>query len=235
MSLNFGAVSSHVNFSIGNAANLSNGAFTMLALWKPAGTSGLIAGFNGATQRRAYLMDFSPSPGHVFGDGDFSSGDATSITAGDFWWLGISKAAGAATYRCHARDFTTSGAWQHGVSTGAGTHTDPGVSNAIQVGSNSETAAAQGDVAVSGIWTSQLSDAAIEAACTSKLADLMAATPAWAARYMQSAPTNIQDLTGGGGNETGRTGTITATADPVGYDFTLGGVAKGSLFMPFFK
>ena len=39
---------------------------------------------------------------------------------------------------------------------------------------------------------------------------------------MNSAPTSIQDLTAGGGNETSRPGTVTNTADPSGFSFDLG-------------
>jgi hypothetical protein len=231
MSLNFGAIGSHVDFSIGAAANLGNGAFSLLTLWKSAGNSGLLAGVNSGTERQGFLLDTQ----HLFGTGDFSSGFGT-VTAGDFWWLGFSKPAGAAHYRGHTKDFTAGGAWSHGEAVGAANHGDPGVSNSIQVGAIPSTASSQGDVAVSAIWTSNLSDLAFEAAATSALADLMAASPQWAVRFMQSAPTAIQDLTGGGGNESGRTGTITASADPAGYDFTLpSGLAKGSLFMPFFR
>lgn len=230
MSLNFGAISSQVVFSVGNAANLGNGAFTLLTLWKPAGNTSLLNGANSGTEREGFLLDSQ----HLFGPADFSSGFGT-VPAGDFWWLGFSKPAGAAHYRGHTRDFTTSGAWSHGEAVGAVNHSDPGTSNQLLVGASPATASSQGDVAVSAIWTSVLSDVAIEAAATAALADLMAASPQWAARFMQSAPTSIQDLTGGGGNETSRTGTITATADPAGYNFSLSsGHAKGAEFFAFF-
>src|SRR5262245_16266721 len=230
MSLNFGAISQHIDFSIGNAANLGNGAFTLLVLWKDAGNTGLLAGHNSGTERQGYLLDTN----HIFGTGDFSSGFGTA-TAGDWMWLGLSKPAGNNHYRGHMRDYSTAGAWSHGEAVGAANHGDPGTSNAIQVGAIPSTASSQGDVAVCGIWTSVLTDVAIEGACTSALSDFMAASPVWAVRMMNSAPSSLQDLTGGGGNETSRTGTITNTADPPSYNFTLSsGHAKGAEFLSFF-
>src|SRR5262245_23279372 len=219
MSLNFGAASSHVDFSIGNAAQLGNGAFTLLALWKMPATinTGLVGGVAAGNDQQSFGMDTA----HIFGTGDFSSGFGTAV-AGDWFWVGLSKPAGSAHYRGHIRDYSTAGAWSHGEAVGAANHTDPGTSTSIQVGSNPTFSASAGDVAVAGIFTSVLSDGAIELACTSTLCDFLAANPHWAARFMQAAPSSIQDLTGGGGNETSRTGTITTTADPPNFDFCLG-------------
>lgn len=216
MSLHFGGgTGDHVDFAVGGAANLGNGAFTIVTLWKFAGNTGLLAGLNGVTERQGVLL----SPG-LFGTGDFSSGFGSPVS-GDWFWFALSKPAGSAHYRGHLKDFTTSGAWSHGEAAGAANHSDPGVSDSIRVAAIPSTAASQGDVAVSAVFTAALSDAAIEAACTAALADLVAASPAWAVRFQQSAPTSIQDLIGSG-HETGRTGTITASADPPGFDFSLG-------------
>lgn len=223
MSLNFGAASSFIQFSIGSAANAGNGAVTMIALWKPTfvsgSNSGLLAGQSSGTERRSFLIDTSA----LFGDGDFTSGVAISGTAGDWLWLAMSKAAGAAHYRMHWRNFTTGGAWTHAEAAGAANHTDPGASNEIRVGANATVSSSAGDVAVSAIKLTNMADLAIEAACTAALADLMAASPDWAVRFMNSAPSSIQDLTAGGGNETSRSGTITNSADPAGFSFDLAG------------
>lgn len=222
MSLNFGAANSHVDFGIGNAANLGSGAFTLLVLWKPAGNTGLLTGYSGTTERQGYLLD----TGHVFGTGDFSSGFG-SITNGDWYWIGLSKPAGAAHYRGHLRDYTTSGAWSHGEAVGAGNHSDPGTSDSLRVGADTDTTSALGDVAVAAVFTSELADATIEAACTAALSDLIAASPDWAAKFVQASPNNIADLIGSG-NETGRTGTITASADPPGFDFSVSATVTGT-------
>jgi hypothetical protein len=219
MSLNFGAANSHVNFSIGNAANVSNGAFTMMTLWLMPSTSlnsGFIAALLSGTDQRSYGVDTA----HLFGNNDFSSGFGT-LTGAHWYWTAITKPAGAAHYRCHFKDYTAGGAWSHGEAVGAANQTDPGTSNSLQVGAGSAFAASTGDVAVAALWTSELADLTIEALATSALKDLMAGNPQWATRFMQSAPTSIQDLTGGGGNETSRTGTITTTADPPAFDFSL--------------
>jgi len=221
VSLNFGAANSYVQFSVGNAANVSNGAVTMIALWKPGfpggANTGLVGGQSSGAQRRSFLIDTAA----LFGDGDFTSGVAISGSAGDWLWLAMSKAAGSAHYRMHWKNFTTGGAWTHTEASGAANHSDPGVSNELRIGANAETSAATGDVAVGAIKLANMADLAIEAACTAALADLMAASPDWAVRFMNSAPSSIQDLTSGGGNETSRSGTVTNAADPSGFDFSL--------------
>jgi hypothetical protein len=233
MSVNL-ANPSHIDFSVGNAANVPNGAFSFLSLWRPTSnfTSLLTfwTGGVGGTIRRAYLLD----TGHVFGDGDFSSGFGTVSPVSDWWWIGFSKPAGAAHYRGHLKNYSAGGAWSHGEAVGAGNHSDPGTANAISVGTG-VTAIANGDVAVTAAWTSELADVAgFEAAATAALVDLMTASPAWAVSY-QSGYTGapLQDLTGGGGNESARTGTITDVADPPGYNFALTSPGLGR-FLPFF-
>lgn len=220
MSLNFGAASSSVQFGIGGAANVSNGALTLITLWKPnwGGTTntGLISFQSGTTERRTFLID----SGALFGDGDFTSGVAFTGSAGDWLWLAMTKPAGAAHYRMHWKNFTAGGAWTHAEAAGAANHSDPGTSDNIWIGANSNFSASLGDVAVSAAKTAELADAAIEAACTAALRDLIAASPSWAVRFMNSAPTSIQDLIGSG-HETGRSGTVTNSADPAGFDFSL--------------
>lgn len=233
MSLHFGAASSSVIFSIGNAANAPNGAVTFLALWKPTFVSGSNTGlvsaqFGSAGLHRSFLLD----SGAEFGDGDFTAGVAFSGTAGDWLWLAMSKAAGSAHFRMHWKNFTTGGGWTHNEAATAGNHTDPGVANQINVGANAEVTTSSGDVAVAAIKLANMADLAIETACTAALSDMMAASPAWAVRFMNSAPSSIQDLVGSG-HETSRPGTITNTADPAGYNFTLGGapVQAGAMAM----
>lgn len=220
MSLNFGASSSFVQFGIGGAANVSNGACTLITLWKPTfgASTGLLTGLLTGVEKRELLID----TGNLFGDSDFSSGVPISGTAGDWLWLAMSKAAGSVHFRFHWKNFTTGGAWTHGEAVGAGNHADPGVSNQINVGATPAGSPSTGDVAVSAIKLANLADLAIEAACTSLLSDLIAAGPAWAARFMNSAPSSIQDLIGSG-HETSRSGTITNSADPPGFNFNLGG------------
>jgi hypothetical protein len=224
MSLHFGAASSFIQFGIGGAANAGNGAVTMIALWAPnfglGVNSGVVSALSSTTERRSFLMDTSA----LFGDGDFTSGVAISGTLGDFLWIAMSKAAGATTYRMHWKNLTTGGAWTHAVAAGAANHSDPGTSDNLKVGANPSTSASTGDVAVSAIKLANMADLAIEAACTSALSDLIAAAPDWAVRMMNSAPTSLQDLIGSG-HETTRSGTITNTADPSGFNFTLGAAA----------
>ena len=231
MALNFGATSSHVDFSIGGAANVTNGAFTMLTLWRPTNNfCSFVNAYNTSTLRRGFFTDTN----HLFADSDFSSGFSTLSPNTDWWWLGMSKPSGANHIRWHVRDYSTAGSWSHGESTGSSNYSDPGTSNKIQIGAGTSNNS-NGDVAVAAVFTSALADLTIEGACTSALSDLIAAGPAWAVRFQNSAPTSIQDLIGSG-NETGRTGTITNVSDPSGFNFTTGGSSfpLATAFMSFF-
>ena len=219
MSLNF-TNPSDIAFSIGAVAGVGTSPFTMLALWRPANNfTSFITALGSGTTRRAMLLDTA----HLFGNNDFSSGFQTLAPVTDWWWLGLSLDAAGDHYQGHVQDYSSGGAWAHGEAAGAGAQAFTAVSDTIQLGTG-VTPVANGDLAVAAIWTSFLTPAQIEAAATAHLSDLMAAHPGWAvAAPLANGLAALQDLTGNGGNETGRTAGITAVADPPSYNFTVGG------------
>lgn len=122
---------------------------------------------------RGLLQDTS----HLFGSGDFSSGDATTTSVAN-WWLGAqTKPAGNQVYRHHAWLYDPSGvgAMQHGVSTGSGNHPDGSAIDELRIGWS--TNRGNGDIAVVGIWNTNLSDVQLETLRSPNLSAWAALSP----------------------------------------------------------
>lgn len=226
----------HIATSVGNAAGLYTGAFTVMCLAKMTSSSrGFFSGWTGGvggTSRGGMLLVIAK----IFGESDFSSGYGPGNFDDNVWrWYGYSKAAGSAHYVMHYADLATL-TWSHGESSGAGNHSDTGSSDAFSLGMNVNYALGfnSGDQAAEAVWTSHLSSSAIEAACTLAAADLAAGNPAAGWLFPEATSGSpIVDFTGGGADETSRA-FIATSADPSGYDFTLSSPAVSQRFLPFF-
>jgi hypothetical protein len=128
----------------------------------------------------------------------------------------------------------STGIWSHGAGgTAIADWTSPGASGTVRFNNASSSDWFNGKVAVRAAWSNLLpyaadtgGDAAIEAA---GLEDTLQAwvdvAPSALCPFNQDAVTTpVEDITGGGGDETSRTGTAVVTGDdPPGFDFTLGG------------
>jgi len=169
----------------------------------------------------ALVRDLFEASLHLFGDADFSSGDATTLAQGNWYVAAQSKAAGANTYRHHLWLYDPSGAgvMAHGVSTGSGTHGDGAALDTIRVGNGSVNS--NGLVAVVGIWTSVLTDGQLD---TLKSANLTA----WSALAPQELITfeNWNGTTGwstriGTSTFSAESGNVTVGANPPSFSFNL--------------
>jgi hypothetical protein len=226
----------HLEVSAGNGAGLYSGAFSVVLLQKTnSDTQGLFGGWSGgvgSTFRGGMLLVIAK----LFGMSDFSSG----FGPGDyndsvFRWLGYSKVAGSAHYRMHVADLATL-TWSHGESTGAGNHGDTGTCDTFTIGMDNNYVMGNNTshIAAGAAWTSAMSDAAFEAACTKFASDLAASGPAMGWLFPEATSGSaIQDFTGGGANETSRS-FISTSPDPVDFDFSLGGRFLGGDAAPFF-
>ena len=155
----------------------------------------------------------------VFGNWDFGIGATARAgpagATGSWRVIVFSKASGTASVEW--TQIILGGATTSGTATG-GTLTDgsttPGGTGKIRVGrfQASATEYIAGDIAATAVWSSALNQAAREALSTWDA--WLAASPAWAVEYTESS--SRSDASGGGGNETARTGT-TLVADPSGF------------------
>lgn len=218
MSANFNnAADAWLTGTAGAAGPVGTGAYTIAFLYRPAASNdGLTYLTAAGVEVRAVLQDTF----HLFGSGDFSSGDATTTTA--TWWVGAqTKPAGAAPYRHHAwlYDSTGAGVMAHGVSSGSANHGDGAAIDALRIGWYLHRG--NGDIAVMAYWTSELSDAQLN---TLRSGSLLA----WAALAPQELITfeNWNGATGwstrlGSSALSSITGTVGVGANPPGFDFNL--------------
>jgi hypothetical protein len=179
------------------------------------------------------LTQFAYSSGNLSAlwvNGDTSNGPAAVATTA--WGLVVvRKATGGAIPRFSVYNFTA-GTWSHAAgSLSLPNWTAPGASGTVRFRWESFDQFA-GRVAVRAAWNSlpwsadTTGDAALEAAgLHTSLQKWVDATPSALWAFNQDAVTTaVTDLTGGGANQTARTGTTVVTGDdPPGFSFTLGG------------
>ena len=223
---------SHVDFGVGSAglSTALAGNFTIAVLAKTASSNwGLFGAYNstdGTSPIRQFFLS-NNSGGRLFGDGDFSNGfpdsgtDADGINDSVWRWHVMTKAAGTTTYRMHYADLATL-TWVHGVSTGAGNHTDNATAaqmfstwNIYPQGFDA------GDIAAIAVWNSNFSDGNIVTSCTKSaknLDDVSAPKGSWLCK--PNGNRTITDWTGGGANESARNFAV-VSPDPPGWSSLL--------------
>lgn len=204
-----------VNFSPGNAP-ANQGNMTAMVLLK---TSDLYGWFLAGNKAGSSVWAMGRDTGKWFTWNDFGAG-VTFDPAGHWCWVGFTRGSGNA--RWHFKDYTAGGAWQH-VDSGFNPGNGTGPIDAIQVsGYGGGGVHILGSVAVAFTANSALSDAAIQAACTSNAADALAAAN-WMTLWNQtSTATAITDVTGGGGNQSSITGTSIDADEPPSFNWSLG-------------
>lgn len=209
-----------ITFSVG-AAPPDQGPITVAILAKSASVVGytgwLISGRKSGAGIWGLLTSNSAGP-KLFAENDFGNGVSGLSTS---WrWYVMTKASGSVAPRIHVWDL--SGAWSH-TDNSAAVADGTGPIDALILGSNG-TNGFRGSIAVAAAWSSQLNDAAVEAAMTLAATDTLAAAPDWMVRLNQaSTATAVTDDTAGGGDQTAISGTSVDADDPPGYDYALSG------------
>src|SRR6185295_15550533 len=193
------------------------GAYTIATLYRSA------AGNNGLTSLRAAgveVRSLVQDVFHLFGTGDFSTGDAATTSA--TWWVGAqTKSAGLAPYRHHAwlYDPSGAGAMTHAVSTGSANHGDGAAIDELRIGWASNRG--NGDIAVMAYWDTALPDVSLDLLRSGSLLAWASLAPdelitfenwngatGWSTRLGTSALASI-------------TGTVGIGANPPSFDFNL--------------
>lgn len=217
-----------ITTSAGTTGGVGSGAYTLAALTQPASSIGATLG---AVTSGSITREMTTDGGKFFGTADFSAGFGTA-TIGAYQYIAQSKAAGSNVYRWHSLPYgnnpnTTTHA------NGTGSHGDGTATTSWQLGNGFNRNL--GDLAVLACWTRVLSDAEVEAMFVAALAAWAANTPAalWPLALAE-AGNAVVDVTGNGANQTSVTGTITGSADPVGFNYSLSTHSKGAEFLSFF-
>jgi len=236
----------HVDFGVGSGglADLFKSDYTIAVLEKGVSSNrSMVGGYSdtGAATMLGGLYVSNNSGGRLFGFGDFSSGypdpsliPSSPLIDGTWRWSTQSKATGSAHYKFGYGDISTL-TWSQGEAGSPGNHGD-NATTAVMFstwavyanGNNSQ------DIAAIVAWPTQLSEADIRASCTQALADIFVVSdPIWIISFEEAnAGSAVVDLTGNGGDETARQFIITS-ADPPGFDFSLGSSYDTTQFFAF--
>lgn len=216
-----GTAANYIRCSVGGCAAAGSGAYTLISLVKLvqfAGNTGAIALRRAGTYARYTLI----TSDKAFGPGDFSSGFGP-VAEGAWIWIVQRKAAGAAHYEFAYATYPVANPVTDitfGEAPDAANHGDPGAGDEIWLGETDVHG--RGDHALHALFTSRLTDAAIQSALTAALTDIMALNPAGCWPLNQATTlVPVSDVTNNGADEIATVGTVGVSTDPPGYDFNI--------------
>lgn len=228
------AASECIEFAAGDLASNDGGPSTIVILWRPTSVhSGWL--FQAADNTNTQTFALNPfSDGNLWHTIGGTFHQTMPYTASDGWRLDLwTKPSGAGQVRGHTL-LLSGGGWAH-ADYGATPDVSTVVTKAVVGKSYSAGDFLNADVAAMAVVGADWSDAAIEAGnLTTGLSaweTLVASSPAVMWGFNQTAVTDpVLDLTGGGADQTGRSGT-TVASDPPGFSYILGstGVLAGTL------
>jgi hypothetical protein len=219
-----GAFSEYVELGPGSVSNVDGGPSTIVVLWRPT------------TVHEGWLIDAeNGAGGHAYSINPYSDGaiwhtmvgfrTTMTYTAGDGWRLDLwTKASGTAPVRGHAL-LLSGGGWTHTDYVNSADSTNIPTTH-FRVGRHfTSSGALNGDVAAIAVVGANWSDATIAAASlTTGLAQWMTtigADPAVVWAFNQANVSDpVLDVTGGGGDQLGISGTSVGI-DPPGFSYLL--------------
>lgn len=154
-SLLFDGVDDVRTYSPGNVAG--SGALTVVCVVKPDATSHyqFIQSFNLSSRSGCSLVDTEE---FRVNDNVTEPSGGPTITTGEWWLLGMTRAAGSTTPRYHTYRYSTT-TWAH--SNWAGTMANFPATTSIRFGFSAGEQF-QGSLLIAGIWDSELSDGTME-------------------------------------------------------------------------
>jgi hypothetical protein len=208
---NFNGTTDYLTGTVGALSGMDAGPITIAAIIRldanTPGSSIIYAGGGDVTGVDLGIYD------GLFYLGSQEPSLATASTADGWHLVAANKAAGTATPRWH-KYVISSDTWTH---TNAGSTMGDGVAVAggdtLQIGRwGTASTRFVGDIAIVGVWDRVLTDAEIELLPFSLQAWYASAPKACLLLDQATAATSVVDLTGGGANITGGTGTTVATS-----------------------
>lgn len=228
MSLHSDSFTQHVSISAPSAVDLPNTDFTIACLVRipPPPYSFIWAAYQ--------PNDFSRLNMYFDGDFwyDFDHFDANLSTTERWMWIVVTKSSATEAPRVHAADYSETGSltWIHGdFDTTEGTYLDI---DRFCLGDEFGNGF-KGDIAVLTAFYANYSDSTVAASFLRSSADILAQAPVffchWPSSMTLSDP--FVDLAGGGEEIDGsRLGTWSLSADPPGFNFSLGRSGKPKVY-----
>jgi hypothetical protein len=207
--------------SIGALSGFTGSNCTYLFCWRPMDVKpmGIIGGVNVSDGIRWNVNPYTDGKIYCAAADNFQSSNPDLYSSSDGWRLdGFTVSSGATNVRWHSLNKTTPTGW---------THADKG---AISVASTdavklwiakfNNTQAMRGRFAALAVWSSPLSDGAIES-CENDFYVWMKLSPAAAWLFNQeSTSLPILDLTGGGANQVSVVGSSVSTDEPPHFNYS---------------
>ena len=222
MSANFTVANSpcFLDGTAGNAGAVGSGGYTIAILFRPAaGNNGasMVQGRASGSAVRTLLEDSL----HLFGENDFSSGDAVTLVQGNWYVAAQTKAPGSNTYRHHLWQYNSSGAGTmiHAVSSGSANHGDGATLDTIRIGGGPTVSNCE--VAVVGLWDTNLADGSLDLLKSSQLLAWANLSPDELVTFEDWNGTTGWSTRIGTSALTAESGTVTVGADPPDFSFDL--------------
>lgn len=214
MARNFDGTADHIIVSAGALVGMTFGAFACIIRRGATGAWHGLVGIEdggGAAKMNLEITDANVLNYNVDGGGGASG--STTITSTTTWYfVAADKATGTATPRFHIYNYSNN-TWTHENAGGTQGNTAATIAQA-RLGRWQTVDDYNGDMAIAGIWENKtFTDAQWEAmGLPFSLAHWHAAQPtAFWVLDQQATGQSVRDLTGGGANQTGISGTSVAT------------------------
>lgn len=161
----------------------------------------------------AFYVDTDESINFWNGSGAATTG-ASAVTTGNWYLVALTKASGSVAARFHIYNYSTR-AWSHADAAAIANSGTPATT--IWVGGDVGGGVNNcfgGDMQVAGYWNTALTDDQVEALANDTLAWARAKPTAWWTLSQPVVTDALVDVSGGGANESSRTGTLVSVGNP---------------------
>lgn len=228
----FGAGDS-IAFSPGALAAIAGGPFSIAVLHRPVST---FCGLHHSEKAAAtqYELWGEGGSGLFTLPGGFGSGPV--VTTNQWQLTGAGKAAGNVLGRYHLVPLEggSAGVWTHPDAVGGNWPDWAAGIDKLVIGTGLRKGA--GQIAAVAVWPFNFTNADWQnlIGFTSAQAWFDQHPAAMWLLNQASTATPVQDVTGGGANQSALVGTTVSVLEPPGWSYALSSIATGSLFLPFF-
>lgn len=213
------AADAYITMTAGGAGAVGTGAYTMALLVQPA-TGNNNCGMVQARTNSAAVRSLLEDTNKLFGEGDFSAGYG-SLTQGTWYVCAQTKPAGSALYRFHLWPYASDGSGTMSHGTDGWSSGDGATVTQIRIGHAGNRG--NGLIACVGAWDTELSDAQLDTLKSANLSAWSALSPDALFSLENWDGVNAIDVKVGTSTFSSLTGTVSAGANPSGFNFSTGG------------
>jgi hypothetical protein len=224
-----------LTMAVGDLANATGGTLSIAVVWKPGTDShfgGIVQGRNAGDAITFSMHTFDADVWiDIGGDSSFA---CIPYAEADGWVIhGLRNQAGENGVRSHVYNLTTPAGWAHANIVEGRTAADTTPATLIRIGAFG-TNNLDGRLAAIAVWDGTALDDTQFETLSGGLAAWLALNPTACWVFNQAAVTDdVLDLTGGGADQTARTGTTVITDDdPPAFPLEVASGGHGRVFAP---